>query len=201
MRILKYFIILALLANIIQAEEHPSFICGFGLEFGAGHNSLFWPSSAGIKTPGAAAVDRNDLYITPTIRAYFTFNLSDKLCLKSFIGYNRFGGKSSESKYFFDAVELGMFTQYQYLKLLFGIGAKINRNLHVQYHHSSFNADRTDWFVKHTGNAGIRISYIFKIFCISIESWFGVNNLADSPISRATVYENHYRLMLGYKIR
>ncbi len=143
--------------------------------------------------------DRNDIFATPTIHINYKLKLLNRLYLQPFFGYNQYGGKGGdEDKYSFRALELGLFAQYKYSILLFGIGAKISKNLNVKYYYSSSSNNRSDWFVKYSGDAGVRISYIIKAVSISMESWFGISNLADGPLAGATVYENHYRVMLGY---
>jgi hypothetical protein len=202
MRISKHLIVLIVLSlpNIILAEINKSFIHGIGVELGFGHNTLSWSAPFNIETPGGVAVDRMDMYITPTIRIDYKLDLSNKFFSQPFIGYNRFGGKGGDTNYSFDAIEFGIFTQYKYIHLSFGIGAKINHIINAQYHYSSYNDTRSDWFVKYSGNAGIKISYIIENICISVESWFGINNLSTGPICFAIVHENHYRFLIGYNL-
>lgn len=189
------FFFFIFLPNTISANGSNLLNNKIGIEIGSGHNVLLWPKTVGIKTPGAAAVDRNELYITPSIRINYTISISNKYGLMPFIGYNYLGGKLEGSTYSFKIIECGVFTQYNYERLSFGFGVKNNRNLDVQYHFPAFDEDRTDWFVNQWIDAGIRISYLINRFSISIEPWFGLNNLATGPIKGAKIYENHYRIM------
>ena len=189
---------ITVLPNIILAGPNKSCIHRFGVEVGVGHNHFLKSAPCSIETFGDFVVDRNDIYITPTIRMTYRLNLSNKFHMQSFMGYNRLGGKGSSDKYSFDALELGIFIQYRYSNLSFGIGAEINRNLCVRYHRSSYHANRSDWFVKYSKDVGARVSYSITNMSLNLESWFGMNDLTDGPVHSATVYENHYRIMIGY---
>jgi len=195
----NYSIILVITAlpNLILAGLNNSPVYGFGIEVGVGHNHFLRSTPCGIKTPGDFVADRKETYFTPTIRVTCLFNLSNKFDMQPFMGYNRFGGKGSRDIYSFDALEPGIFTHYRYANLSFGIGAKIHRILRVRYQRSSYHADRTDWFVEYSKNVGARVSYSFKHISLSLESWFGINDLTDGLVDSATVYENHYRIIVG----
>lgn len=203
MRMIKYIMVLILFSilNITTAQTNKSFIHGLGIELGIGHNTLSWTAPFNIRTPGGVAGNRNSIYITPNIRANYKINLSSKVFFQSFVGYNCFGGKSGDDdNYSFKVVEYGLLAQCMYWKLLFGIGAKINKILHSRYCYSSYDIDRSDWFVEYSGDAGLRISYLIKNISISTEAWFGINNLSNGPLTGAKVFENHYRLFFGYNL-
>jgi hypothetical protein len=202
MKITKYLIliIIASFSDDIFAGFNRSGIHGFGIELGVGYNRLLWSSPVSIMTPGGVPVNRTDVFITPTIRVFGKWDLLNHIYLQPLFGYNQYGGRSDQDKYTFHAMELGLFALYKYSNLAFGLGLKLQRPLSVQYHISlyDYDEDRSDWFVKYSGDAGIRVSYVIRYFCMGFESWFGISNLADGPLSGATVHESHYRVMIGY---
>jgi hypothetical protein len=47
-------------------------------------------------------------------------------------------------------------------------------------------------------SAGAGFNYEIKRFYFGVEAWFGITNLSD--IEDLRVYENNYRLIIGYRI-
>ena len=193
-------IIMAAFSDDIFAGSHRSGVHGFGIELGVGHSRLLWSSPVSILTPGGVPGDRKDVFITPMIRIFNEWDVVGPVYLQPFFGYNQYGGRSEADKYKFHALELGLFALYKYSNLAFGLGLKLQHPVRVQYHISSdgYNDDRSDWFVQNSGDAGFRVSYFIHRFTLGFESWFGISNLADGPLVGATVYESHYRIMIGY---
>jgi hypothetical protein len=196
-----YFLslLILLLFHSVNAQSDNSKLNGLGIEIGGGHNTLFW-SSPCILTPGGVPVDRTELYLTPNIRLNYMLKLFETSHVLTFIGYNRFGGSSSDDKYYFDVIELGSFFVYNISNLGFGVGGKINSHLNVEYKSSSMKEDRSNWFNTFSGDLGLRASYSLKPIYISIESWFGLTNLANGILPGGEVRQNHYRILLGYTI-
>lgn len=201
--VISISMLLLLTQSSIAQSLKPTFK-DLGFEVGGGQNTLFWSSPISILTPGGVPVNRTELYLTPNVRLNYTFKLLETTYIFPFIGYNRFGGSSSDSKYYFDTIEFGSFFIYNISNLGFGVGSKINSHLKVTYKSSSadMNEDRSKWFKKWSGDIGLRISYLLKPFYLSIESWFGLTNLANDPLShaKARVRQNHFRILIGYTI-
>ncbi len=184
---------------------------GLGIEIGVGQNNFFWSAPSGIETIGAGPIDRTYFTLTPNIRINYSIQFDNNFSAMVFTGYNRFGGSSSfeyghQSKYYFNAIEGGSFFFLNFSSFHFGVGLKANYHIYVQFEHStstdSYKNDRSKWFKDWSGDIGIRSTYAFIPFSISLEAWFGLNDLRNIYIipSGGVIKENHYRLLFGYTL-
>jgi len=199
----KVFITLLLLftlQNISLSQSTKSLLSGFGLEFGGGQNSMFWSAPFNIRTLGGVPADRTEMKFAPNIRITYKLDYQIPIALLPFLGYNQIGGSSNEDKYSFNSIEIGGFALYKLSNINFGIGIKMDYLLDAEYKLLNSNSkwDRSDWFTKLTSDVGLRASYSLKPFIIGVETWFGIINLASGATDGAKIYENHYRVLLGY---
>ncbi|NPE30390.1 hypothetical protein HNV12_21030 [Methanococcoides sp. SA1] len=196
-RKITFFVIIFLSMNSMFAQN-SRFYNNIGIEVGVGHNQLNWSKYNNIKTCGGLNINRNSFYMTPTIRSYYRINICKPLYIQPFVGYHKFGGKSSDDKYTFNAFEFGMLLQNRLSSISYGLGFKINKIFNVNYRSSRYEEDRPDWFKNCSKNIGFRVSYLINKISISAESWFGLEDLSIGPVEGTKIYENHFRLLLGY---
>ena len=184
------------------SQSTDSFRLGLAIEIGGGQNNLFWTSPTSGECPCAAAVDRTHFSLTPTIRLNYQVLLAGDFALLPFVGYNQLGGSSGWStRYSFQTIEFGTFVLYRIPTFYFGVGTKINRHMSVRFVHGGVAPeDRSSWFTKWSEDAGLRATYEFMPMSLSLESWFGLGNLAEGELSAATIRENHYRILFGYTL-
>ena len=194
-----------ILRSCIFAQSLEPFPHGLALEFGGGQNDLYW-SGNGPRGPfGFTPLNRTDFHLTPNIRFTYETQLTNRFALLPFLGYNQFGGTSNQdgylSQYSFHALELGFVGLYKIANVSFGAGFKEKLNLYVQYDEPRplVHDDYTKLFPTWSDNLGIRTSYCVDPITFSIESWFGMSNLATFPAS-TTVRENHYRIFVAYTL-
>ena len=198
-RILKLSLLFLVTFHITCLARSYEFIfSGLGIEIGGGHNTLLWSAPFNIRTPGGVAVDRTHLSFTPNIRLIYNLKLIDGVSALPFIGYNQFGGFTADDKYVFDVKEFGFFILYNTSTLVFGVGGKINSHQKVKYHVGSSDWDRSKWFTKQSRDIGIRASYLLTPINFTVESWFGLTNLANGPLTGAELQQNHFRFLIGY---
>jgi len=100
----------------------------------------------------------------------------------------------------FSTIEIGGFALFNLSNLNIGIGGKIDFILYAEYEKISSKSkwDRSNWFYKQTGDLGLRVSYSYKPFLISLESWFGIMNMISGPTDGADIYQNHFGVLIGY---
>ncbi len=201
-RILKISILFLVTLHIAcLARSNESIFSGLGMEIGGGHNTLLWSAPFNLRIPGGVAVDRTHLSFTPNIRLIYNLKLIYSVAALPFIGYNQFGGFNDGDKYVFDAKEIGFFILYNTSVIVFGVGGKINSHQKVRYHVGSSDRDRSNWFTKQSRDIGIRASYLLTPINFTVESWFGLTNLANGPLTAlpgAKVHQNHFRFLIGY---
>jgi len=192
-----FLVIIILFSNSIFAQN-SSFYNNFGIETGVGQNTLNWSKYTGILTIGASNIDRNNLYLTSTYRIYYKICFYNHICFQPFLGYHKFGGKSSEDQYTFNALEIGLLPQFNYKNISCGIGYKINKIFKARYYYNESVLNRSSWFTDYSQNIGLRASYLFNEINISAETWFGFEDLSSGPTKGGKIFENHFRLLLGY---
>jgi hypothetical protein len=210
---LKALIIIAIILSHSNSmgQVFKPFPEGLGIEIGGGQNNLFWSAPPGILTIGAGPIDRTHFVLTPNIRINYDFQLSSDYSTILFVGYNRFGGYTAlkngyQDAYIFDVTEGGLFFLLGISKLHIGVGLKANYHNRVLFNHItpfySENENRTEWFVKLSTDAGIRIMYSISHFNLSLEAWFGLNDLRNSQIllPGGIIREHHYRFLFGYTL-
>lgn len=111
-----------------------------------------------------------------------------------------------QSKYYFDVIECGSFFFINVSSFRFSIGLKANYHLNVQFKYSTstdaYDGDRTNWFKDWSGDIGVRSMYVFIPFSISMEAWWGLNDLRNTMVIPAggVIRENHFRLLFGYTL-
>ncbi len=211
-------LILALVVLAYSSAYSQSFLSGFGLEVGGGHNQLFWSAPAQYLSPNSSTTaNRTDLSFTPTIRVNYKWDIAPWLTLSPFIGYSQFGGKDKQpngyqDQFWFDAIELGLFGLYPVQDFSFGFGMKANYHLKVTGRYfgsfdqtTSANAywhevDQTDYYTRWSGDAGARASYRYDHFTFSFDAWFGITHLQQGLLSHATIRENQFRVLVGYTL-
>jgi hypothetical protein len=217
---LRIIPILALVLMMSQGLCSQSILSGLGVELGGGHNQLFWSAPTQYLPPAINTVktaNRTDLSFTPTVRVNYQWNIAQTLAVIPFVGYNQFGGKSKlangyQDQFWFDAMEGGAFGMYVLNDISFGVGLKANYHLKVtgRWYGSALQTSSagaswqednvSDWFTKWSGDAGVRVSYKYEHFSLSLDSWFGVTKLQAGIFSPATIRENQFRALLGYTI-
>jgi hypothetical protein len=205
----------ALILVISQEIYSQSILSGFGVEVGGGHNQLFWQGNYFSYIPIDA--DRTNLSFTPTIRVNYQWYIMQNVSLIPFTGYNQFGGKDKQpngyqDQYWFDALECGALGMYSFNNYSVGVGIKANYHLKVTGRWLGTFAqgvsandvwdegDISNWFTKWSSDAGVRVSYKYAHFSISLESWFGITELQAGLISAATIRENQFRILIGYTL-
>ncbi len=195
-------ITLAVLHSQISAQSLMSFPHGLGIEIGTGQNDFYWSGNGSQGPFGWTSFNRTDFHLTPNIRLTYQTPLPSGFALLPFVGYNHFGGTTNQtgfqSQYSFHALEFGFIFIYEFSHLSLGAGFKDKLNLYVQYDEAASNIHEnyTMLFPSWSDNAGFRGSYCVAPVTFSVESWFGMSNLAFD--SRLKVRENHYRFLVGY---
>ena len=135
---------LLLFVGSSSAQLARSFPGGLGIELGAGHNQLFWD----VKGSDVSG-DRLEFSLTPTARVTYLLMVAEPFDLVPFVGFNRFGGKSSEKpsgykdEYWFDAIEMGLSGQYHIDHIRIGVGLKVNWHISATVRSFGSAADPT----------------------------------------------------------
>jgi hypothetical protein len=207
-------IFVALILMTSQAIYSQSVLTGFGGEIGGGYNQLF--GRALLPPLKDYRSESTDFDLTPEARLNYKFQLSDKIACIMFVGYNRFGGYHDKTYFdqngigqvksaiWFVALEIGLFPTYNLSDFSLGIGYKANRlfkatilsyfpNMPADY------SDVTDGYRTWSHDAGLRVSYIFSHYSVSVESWFGISDL-ESNSEIFNIRQNQFRLLFGYTI-
>jgi hypothetical protein len=203
-----------ILARVGYSFETKRFPQGFAFELGAGYDQLYW------KHPGGSN-NRLAFSISPTIRALYGVHLKNNIYLIPFIGYDRLGGKSSTKdngyidEYWWNCVNFGSIISTKPKDYEIGIGIKTNviiRSIGRYYGGFDWPADserswsKNNWtseFAKISFDCGIRFGCGKKHLYSAIEAWLGFGNLvkgsgfADAGVKAR---ENHFRLLLGYRL-
>jgi hypothetical protein len=187
-------------------------LAGLGIEVGGGSNQLFVQNDSLSK-------NRTRFVLTPEVRIKYAYSFSANLNTLVFIGYTRFGGQSDDlpngykEEYWFDAVNIGVFLNYQYLFASIGIGYEANRHLKVfERWYGITNdfiasneiwreADFTEKYSSWSHDIAFRISAYWLPMNLTFETWFGLTNLFNNVAnSNINIRENHFRLLLGYQL-
>lgn len=190
------------------------------IELGVGYNTINWAASP---LNVDEKLNRNQFSILPSLKLKYFIPLSElknnsTFGITPFLGYNIFGGKSKEEPNEYkdmirlESFEIGVLPSYS-----LNNGLNIYGGLKGQYIFSAknksygsivdpINADR-EWETNDIGslikdlsfNIGAGFNYNINRFTFGIETWFGISNLSDGE--GPEIYENNYRLIIGYRIK
>ena len=190
------------------------------LELGLGYNTINWESSS---LNDDIKLNRNQFAILPSLKLKYSIPLSElknnsTFGITPFVGYNMFGGKSKEEPNGYkdmirlQSFEIGLLPTYTLNNRL-----NIYGGLKGQYIFSAKNksygsivdpieAER-EWETNDISesikdlsfNIGAGFNYKINRFLFGIETWFGISNLSN--IEGLKIYENNYRLIIGYRIK
>lgn len=202
-RVRMIVIVLLLFCQTGFSQSTNSFPSGLGIELGFGYNNMFWRAPWSTRSSAGSAGDRVFFRLTPTFRLNYRAHLTGDFALLPIIGYAELGGSyGSGERYSFETLELGTFILYELTPFSFGAGMKINRHFRIRYfQEDSEERGYSDWFIKWSEDIGFKATYMFLPWSVSVESWFGLNNLADpETLTHTTVRQNNYRLLIGYSL-
>lgn len=195
--------VLLFIGPVCFSQSTSSFATGLGIELGFGYNNMFWRAPYSTRCPCGAVGDRTFLRLTPSFRMNYRAHVAGGLSLLPVIGYAELGGSyGSGERYSFETLELGTLVLYDLPPLSFGAGIKVNRHFRIRYFlEDSEERGYSDWFFKWSKDVGLRATYMYLPWSVSVESWFGLDNLADpNTLPQTTVRQSNYRVLLGYTI-
>lgn len=189
-------------------------------ELGLGYNTLNWEATSLNEN---VSLNRNQFTVLPSFKLKYSIKLSELknnsvFKLTPFVGYNMFGGKSkTESNGYKDIIRLQSFE----IGVLptFSLDNKLNLygGVKGQYIFSAKNKsygsivspidtdrnwetnDISELIKDISFNLGAGFNYKINSFSIGVETWFGITNLSDTE--NLKIYENNYRLTIGYRIK
>lgn len=207
------------LSSVVKSQEINS-SKNLSFEFGLGYNTLGWEVTSLQRN---IYNDRNQFSLFPSFKLKYSIpliklNNNSIFEVTPFVGYNMFGGKSkTEINGYKDiihiqAFEIGALPTYS-------LNNKLNLygGLKGQYIFSAKNksygsvlspidterewvTNDLDVLIKDISfNVGAGFNYKINRFFFGIETWFGITNLSDSKDLK--IYENNYRLIIGYRIK
>jgi len=206
------------LSSVVKSQEINS-SRNLSFEFGLGYNTLGWEVTS---LQGSIYNDRNQFSLFPSFKLKYSipvieFNNNSIFEVTPFAGYNMFGGKSkTESNGYKDiirlqAFEIGALPTYSLnnkLNLYVGLkGQYIFSAKNKSYGSvlSPINTER-EWVTNDivsikdiSFNVGTGFNYKINRFFFGMETWFGITNLSDYKDLK--IYENNYRLIIGYRIK
>jgi len=210
-------LIVTLLAVESAPGENPN-KRGAAIELGIAQSQCYMKDNSSIRY--AAKINRNALYLKPTLRLGYGFQLFEKIPVHSFAGFALNGGRSTElsngyrSKMSLYNLEIGLMPQYFYRNFSLGIGIKYNRLLlaysenygyKLNYIEGARTWQKISWIShmsKNNWELGIRIGYHFKKTNLALEYWKSINNFADRSIANNVIYKQmNFRIILGYLIK
>jgi len=211
--------ILCIFFSTAFSQVLKTFPHGVGFEMGLGYNQLRHHVHPYPPFNDSFTYYREALYITPTFRISYELYPQIWLPIRTFVGYDVFGGKSEkqsngyEDKYTFRQIELGITVSYNYKSFELGAGIKYNVHLKVvsEYYGSAvdpFEENRTwnehdasDFFRENSTDLGLRFSYRIHKFLIASEAWFSISNLEISDFDEdVDVVKNRFLILAGYQL-
>jgi len=190
------------------------------LELGLGYNTLNWE---GTSLNENVSLNRNQFTVFPSFKFKYSIKLSELknnsiFELTPFVGYNMFGGKSkTESNGYKDIIrlqsfEIGVLPTFSLdnkLNLYGGVKGQYIFSAKNKSYGSIVSPIDTDrkWetndineLIKDISfNIGAGFNYKINSFSLGVETWFGITNLSDTE--NLKIYENNYRLTIGYRIK
>jgi len=205
------------LSTVVKSQEINS-VNNLSLEFGLGYNTL------GLNVKSLQQNnDRNKFILFPSLKLKYSipltkFHQNSFFEITPFVGYNMFGGKSKkESNGYKDIIslqsfEIGILPTYSLnnkLRFYGGIKGQYIFSAKQKSYGSILDpieterkwqtSDMNELFKNISFNPGAGFNYNISRFFVGIESWFGIGNLSDSEGIR--IYENNYRIIIGYRIK
>lgn len=216
-KIILFFCIFQL--STIAKSQDTNSRKNISLELGMGYNTAIWKGTTPYEI---TSLNRNQFTILPSFKLKYTiplFKIKPNSTFEAtlFVGYNMFGGKSKkESNGYKDIIllqslEIGVLPTYllnNKLNLYGGLkGQYIFSTKQKSYGTllSSIDTER-EWetsdmngsLKKISFNLGAGFNYKINRFFFGIETWFGITNLSKFEVVK--IYENNYRLIIGYRI-
>ncbi len=188
-----------------------------GIEAGAGYSQLQW---ARWEPAGPwRSEDKTGFAVTPSFRIHYLAPLNVHVALLPFAGYDEAGGRSDEpvihvadgrrgsgsDTYRLHSLEAGVLSLYRLGAVRAGPGIKVNalakasRVVQVDFTESGeaehFRFDVTDDLRRYSASAGARAEWSYSQVLVSVESWFGLQNLhADNRVR-----QNQFRVGVGWR--
>jgi len=210
---------IAFIFALATAGAQPSDpLSGLGVEIGGGHNQLKWHSNGFPPISGPSDYNRQQFSLTPTFRLSYESRLFELIQITPFIGYDKFGGRSSQDptgyqdEVWFSAVDFGLIASYRFSDFSIGPALKYNRLQKKTFRYYGVVlgqvgprtwAEQADdfFFRSYSYNLGGRVSFALSHWTVSGEAWFGISEMLNADLaSQISVHENHFRLLLGYRL-
>ena len=207
------------LSNMVKSQEINS-SNNLSVEFGLGYNTLGWDVKS---LPENINNDRNQFILFPSFKLKYSipltnFDNNSSFEVTPFVGYNMFGGKSKKESngykdiIFLQSFEIGAlptFSLNNKLSLYVGLKGQYIFSAKNKSYGSESSAvdtgrkwethDVNELFKDIYFNLGAGFNYKLDKFSLGLETWFGITNLSDYEEIR--IYENNYRLIIGYRIK
>ena len=207
------------LLTIVKSQEINS-SNNLSFEFGLGYNTLGWDVKS---LQGNNNNDRNQFVLFPSFKLKYSipltsFDNNSIFEVTPFVGYNMFGGKSKKESngykdiIFLHSFEIGVlptFSLNNKLSLYGGLKGQYIFSAKLKSYGTVLSPIETEreWetndvneiFKDISFNVGAGFNYNISRFFFGIETWFGITDLNDSE--EIKIYENNYRLIIGYKIK
>ena len=220
MRKIAILIFCILQLSITAKSQEKKSKNNLDLELGLGYNTLNWE---GTSLNDNVTLNRNQFTVFPSFKLKYSIKLSElknnsKFELTPFAGYNMFGGKSkTESNGYKDIIrlqsfEIGVLPTFSLdnkINLYGGIKGQYIFSAKNKSYGSIVSPNDTDrnWetndineLIKDISfNIGAGFNYKINSFSLGVETWFGITNLSDTE--NLKIYENNYRLTIGYRIK
>ncbi|HLG39165.1 MAG TPA: hypothetical protein VI461_05825 [Chitinophagaceae bacterium] len=209
--VILYLALFSCVSQSFAQEEKKSSI-GFGIEEGAGYNTMH----------STLVGDRDLFWIQPTVRIFYSFKLKDisettRLKMPVFIGYYTFGGvynvitlipedSLKRENLIFRSMEIGINPCLEIKNFQVGVLFKaqfifsaIEKLYYEGFRKTMVENDVSKSYKNYSGNGGLKLRYKIKKFSLGTEAWFGLINLYSNTSVGAKLTENNYRLLLGYE--
>lgn len=207
------------LSTVVKSQERTA-SNKLSFEFGLGYNTLDWEAVSLTET---VENNRNQFCLSPSFKLKYSiplvkFTNNSNFAVTTFAGYNMFGGKSkTESNGYKDIIrlqsfEIGALPTYSIndkVSLYGGIKGQYIFSAKNKAYGSmaspieterKWNTSDSHSLIKDISfSAGAGFNYKIKRFHFGVEAWFGISNIGDMDILK--VYENNYRLIIGYRMR
>ena len=220
MRKIAILIFCILQLSITAKSQETKSKNNLDLELGLGYNTLNWEATSLNEN---VSLNRNQFTVFPSFKLKYSIKLSElknnsMFELTPFVGYNMFGGKSkTESNGYKDIIrlqsfEIGVLPTFSLdnkLNLYGGVTGQYIFSAKNKSYGSIVSPIDTDrkWetndineLIKDISfNIGAGFNYKINSFSLGIETWFGITNLSDTE--NLKIYENNYRLTIGYRIK
>ncbi len=216
--IILTFCILQFLITVKSQETNSK--KNIDIELGLAYNTINWEASSlneDIK------LNRNQFAILPSLKLKYFIPLSElknnsTFGIALFVGYNMFGGKSKEEQNGYKDIirlqsfEIGLLPTYSIknkLNLYGGVKGQYIFSAKTKSYGSVLSPidtarewetnDMSELIKDISFNICAGFNYKINRFLFGIETWFGISNLSD--VDDLKIYENNYRIIIGYRIK